>query len=265
MKIPFAGKRRDLILGDMPPSIHMSQNRGFPETFIGDSPIRAPRSFLAGRESGNMDAMTGKGTSMGLPQEKARYTVEDYMQWPDEIRCELINGEIWDMSPAPTLDHQALLSSLHVEIALALRERNKDGGGGGVLTCKVLESPVDVVLDFDTVVQPDLIVVCDPAKLANHKNVQGAPDLVVEVLSPSTAARDKREKKALYERAGVPQYLIVDPVSRYAELFTLLLGAYGIPQILAAEDSLALNLLPERVFPLGELFGWPMPHQAGAA
>ena len=65
---------------------------------------------------------------MGLPQPQPHYTVEDYMQWPDEIRCELISGEIWDMSPAPTVEHQELVSNLHVEIALFLREQEKSGG-----------------------------------------------------------------------------------------------------------------------------------------
>ncbi|MDP2829748.1 MAG: Uma2 family endonuclease [Sulfuricellaceae bacterium] len=202
---------------------------------------------------------------MGLPQEKAHYTVENYMQWPDEIRCELIGGEIWDMSPAPSINHQVLVSSLHVEIALLLREQEKLGGGRGMPPCQVMESPVDVVLGFDTVVQPDLIVVCDTAKLANGKNVQGAPDLVVEVLSPSTAAKDKRQKKALYERAKVPQYLIADPVSFYAELFTLNNDSYGTPQILGAEDKLALLLTPGQDKTLHELFGWPLPHQPASA
>lgn len=201
---------------------------------------------------------------MGLPQPQAHYTVEDYLQWPDEIRCELIGGEIWDMSPAPTVDHQELISSLHVEIALFLREQEKSGRGGDKPPCRVLESPVDVVLAFDTVVQPDLIVVCDPVKLANRKNVQGAPELVVEVLSPATAAKDKREKKALYERSGVPQYLIVDPLSYYAELYTLQAGSYGMPQILAAEDTLALAVTPGLDKTLGELFGWPMPEPSEA-
>ncbi len=201
---------------------------------------------------------------MGLPQEAPHYTVADYMQWPDELRCELIDGEIWDMSPAPTIDHQLLVSGLSVEITLFFREKEKSGGGDNP-PCKVLFAPVDVVLAFNTVVQPDLIVVCDPSKLANRKNVQGAPDLVVEVLSPSTAAKDKRQKKALYERAKVPQYLIADPVSFYAELFTLNNDNYGTPQILGAEDKLALLLTPGLDKTLHELFGWPLPHQPASA
>jgi Uma2 family endonuclease len=199
---------------------------------------------------------------MGLPQPQAHYTVEDYMRWPDEFRCELIGGEIWDMSPAPTVEHQQLVSNLHVEIALFLREREKSGGGGGRPPCHILESPVDVVLAFDTVVQPDLIVVCDPAKLANRKNVQGAPDLVVEALSPATAAKDKREKKALYERSGVPQYLIIDPVSYYAELYVLQAGTYGVPQILGAEDKISLAVTPGLDKTLAEMFGWPVEQKA---
>jgi Uma2 family endonuclease len=200
---------------------------------------------------------------LGLPQPQAHYTVEDYLQWPDDMRCELIGGKIWDMSPTPTVEHQTLVAALHLEIANQVREQDK-AGGGGKPPCVVLFAPVDIVLAFDTVVQPDLIVVCDPAKLANRKNVQGAPELVVEVLSPATAAKDKREKKALYERSGVPQYLIVDPVSYYAELYTLRAGSYGIPQILAAEDTLALAVTPELDKTLGELFGWPMPASSEA-
>ncbi|MCU0840126.1 MAG: Uma2 family endonuclease [Thiobacillaceae bacterium] len=194
---------------------------------------------------------------MGHAQPHAEhYTVADYLTWPDDVRCELIHGVVYDMSPAPVIEHQVLVGKLHLTLASCV---DKNGGGGGS-GCAMLLSPVDVVLAADTVVQPDLIVVCDPAKLANGKNVQGAPDFVLEVLSPATAAKDKREKRALYESAGVREYLIVDPIGRYAELHTLGAdGRYPAPAVLAAEDALRLAVAPELSLTLHELFDWPLP------
>ncbi len=187
------------------------------------------------------------------------YTVADYQTWPDEFRCELIRGVVYDMSPAPVIEHQRLVSALHGHLYPHFSHPQQGGGGPGP-GCALLPSPVDVVLAEDTVVQPDLIVVCDPAKLANGKNVQGAPDLVVEVLSPDTAAKDKRDKRTLYETAGVREYLIVDPIGRYAELYTLGAdGRYSAPLVLAAEDNLRLAIAPGLSVTLHELFDWPLP------
>lgn len=188
------------------------------------------------------------------------YTVEDYMGWTDDtFRCELIDGVVYDMSAAPVVKHQETVSSLHFELMSFLRERHKQGGGGEP-PCLVLESPVDVVLTRNTVVQPDLVVLCNRAKIANGKNIQGAPDLVVEMLSPSTAAKDKREKYRAYERAGVPQYLVIDPHEQYAELYALGAdGRYAPPAILAAEDVLELAVAPGMGMTLSEIFGWPLP------
>jgi Uma2 family endonuclease len=183
------------------------------------------------------------------------YSVADYLCWPDDIRCELIGGVIYDMSPAPVIGHQRLLLGLSFDLESILRRRSKGGEGCG--TCELLVAPIDVVLSPNSVVQPDLIVVCDPAKLANGKYVDGAPDLVVEVLSPSTALKDKREKRRLYEQAGVLEYLILDPAEFYAEYYRLEQGAYGLPAIWGSADRLALLRFPELTATLGELFGWP--------
>lgn len=195
---------------------------------------------------------------MGLAQPRTEcFTVADYMSWPDDIRCELIHGVVYDMSPAPVIEHQVLSGQLNLHLANLMNARR--GGGGGRI-CSVLYAPVDVVLSEDTVVQPDLIVVCDPNMLANGKHVQGAPDFVLEVLSPATAAKDKREKRALYEAAGVREYLIVDPSGHYAELHTLGAdGRYPAPSVLAAEDTLTLAVAPEFTITLHELFDWPLP------
>ena len=116
-------------------------------------------------------------------QHQARYTVADYMNWPDAERWELIAGEIYNMSPAPTIKHQGIVGDFYSQLKQQLIGK----------PCIPYVAPVDVVLSDDDVVQPDVLVVCDPAKIT-EKNIQGAPDLVVEVLLPGTALKDMREK-----------------------------------------------------------------------
>jgi len=190
-------------------------------------------------------------------RQDTHYTVADYLRWPDDIRCELIDGIIHDMSPAPVIEHQRLSSVLHFALFRALENR-KGGGDGGCGDCQLFTAPIDVMLGPGTVVQPDLIVVCDPEKLTNGRYVDGAPDLVVEILSPSTALKDKREKRNLYERVGVAEYLIVDPAEFYAERYRLKAnGEYGLPDLLGSGDELTFVLLPGWGQTLSELLGWP--------
>ncbi|MBU0934800.1 MAG: Uma2 family endonuclease [Spirochaetes bacterium] len=134
-----------------------------------------------------------------------KFTLEDWHKWPEGERWELINGEAWNMSPAPGREHQKLVGRLHAAIYGFLENK----------PCEVYVAPTDVFLAVDdesesrdTVVQPDLLVVCDPDKLVDE-GIRGAPDLVIEVLSPSTAAKDLEDKKALYEKHGVREYWIV--------------------------------------------------------
>lgn len=183
------------------------------------------------------------------------YTVADYLTWPDDVRCELIDGTLYAMSPAPVIEHQRIVGTLHYELRQTL-EKQREGGGCG--SCELFVAPIDVVLSPKTVVQPDLIIVCDPAKLANGKYVDGAPDLVVEILSPSTAVKDKREKLRLYQTHRVSEYLVVDPHEHYAERYRLNAESrYGLPDILGSGDTLGLSLFNDHARTLGELFGWP--------
>ncbi|TAN52890.1 MAG: Uma2 family endonuclease [Methylococcaceae bacterium] len=179
------------------------------------------------------------------------YTVADYMRWPDDIRCELIDGVLYDMSPAPLIVHQRLIRQLAASLGTLITNNRGKGGCGD---CELFLAPIDVVLSPNSVVQPDLIVVCDPAKLANGKYVDGAPDLVAEVLPPSTAVKDKREKRRLYEKSGVPEYLIVDPVGRYVEYYRLDGGSYGLPILWTGEDVPRLALFPDLKENLREIF-----------
>ena len=115
-------------------------------------------------------------------------------------------------------------------------------------------------------VQPDVAVVCDPRKTADRRRVNGAPELVAEVLSPATAVKDRREKRALYESAGIAEYLIVDPEQHYAEYLRIGAdGRYGPPLVLGPDDSLALACLPHLVLNVGSLFGWSVGPAGGEA
>lgn len=134
---------------------------------------------------------------------QGEYTLEDYLALPEERRVELIDGVFYDMA-APLAGHQAIGG----EIFAKLRDFISDNKG----KCIPLNAPVDVQLDCDdrTVVQPDVLVICDRDKFKNGR-VFGAPDFVVEVLSPSTSKRDCTLKLAKYSEAGVRECWIVDP------------------------------------------------------
>jgi len=183
------------------------------------------------------------------PASTQRFTWADYRTWPDSERWELIDGQAYNMSPAPSTRHQSI--ALRMASRLEQRLAGKD--------CTPFIAPTDVRLsDFD-VVQPDVLVVCDPSKIT-PTHIEGAPELVVEVLSPSTSVRDLREKKALYQRAGVREYLVLDPLEHYGLLFRLdETGRFGEGQVIAAQESVGFATLEGIEIPLWELFELPDP------
>ncbi|MFZ5951388.1 MAG: Uma2 family endonuclease [Candidatus Rifleibacteriota bacterium] len=146
-----------------------------------------------------------------------RYSYADYLNWGDEKRCEIINGEIYDMT-APSILHQSISMELGRQLANFFIDR----------PCRVFTAPVDVTLDkkskkndeIFTVVQPDIMVVCDEKKIEEQR-VVGAPDLIIEIISPSTAAKDNITKKALYEKAGVMEFWLVSPTDRITRVYRL--------------------------------------------
>lgn len=176
--------------------------------------------------------------NLPLPQHPG-YTIEDWKQW--DGRWELMHGVAYDMTPAPSTEHQRISMALASRIFAVLEDTRRSGGGGG---CQVFAAPTDVFLESG-VVQPDLLIVCDPAKVS-PRGIEGAPDLVVEILSPTTGQKDLTTKRWLYEAAGVPEYLIVYPEERRAERLTL--GPDRIYQTTArTEWGSVLNLLGGRV------------------
>ena len=139
-----------------------------------------------------------------IPEKKpGQYTLEDYYALPEERRVELIDGVFYDMT-SPRFIHQDIIGIFHITIYNYIR-KNKG-------PCKVAISPVDVQLDCDnrTMVQPDIIIICDRDKIKGF-GVYGAPDFVLEVLSPSTRKKDMTLKLCKYEQAGVREYWILDP------------------------------------------------------
>ena len=179
---------------------------------------------------------------MGLPQrDDAHHTYGDYLGWPDDVRYELIDGVAYLMAPAPTLAHQDVVGEVYRQLANALQDK----------PCRVYVAPVDVRLpkaneadaEIDTVVQPDVLVLCDPGK-TDRRGVRGAPDLVVEVLSPGTASHDHVRKRRVYERAGVREYWLVHPVDRMVTIYRLEQGQFGKPDLFYLTGETPVGILP---------------------
>lgn len=184
---------------------------------------------------------------MGLQQLDNEYhTYADYLTWPDDVRCELIDGVAYLMShslmaPTPTRHHQKFVGELFYQIRGALEAK----------PCEAFTAPFDARLpkggeaddQVDTVLQPDLLVVCDRSKL-DDRGLRGAPDWVVEVLSPSTAGHDQTVKLAAYERAGVPEVWLVHPTDRTLAIYRLENGRYGRARISELEGRTETIQLP---------------------
>jgi len=154
-----------------------------------------------------------------------RFTYRQYLEWDDGERWELIYGEPYNMSPGPGKRHQRISAHLTAKFYTHLEGKS----------CQVFAAPFDVRPladiemsddEIDTVVQPDLIVICDEKKL-EERGVVGAPDLVVEILSPFTARKDLTRKFELYEHAGVQEYWVVLPDEKIIQVYRLEEGRYG--------------------------------------
>jgi len=184
-----------------------------------------------------------------LPQEAPYYTYADYKEWElDEgERFELLNGEAYAMA-APSTRHQAILGELFSQIHAHLRGK----------PCKVFPAPFDVRLFYkaddsdDTVVQPDISVICDKNKLA-PEGCRGAPDFIIEILSPSNTAIEMQLKMELYRQAGVKEYWIVDPENNTLTVY-LLQGDIIYTRNYKSTDTVTVNTLPGLSIALEEIF-----------
>ncbi len=182
---------------------------------------------------------------MALAREKSTelFSWHEYKDWPEDERWQIIDGHAYCMAAAPNIKHQKVTGNLYATI------KEKLGGK----PCVPFIAPTDVVFDDYNIVQPDVLVVCDTSKITDA-NIQGAPDLVVEVISPSNSFMDKKQKLELYERFAVPEYLLIDPVGDLVERFRLVEGRYGRSEIFAWHEELALISLPGLVINLWEVF-----------
>ena len=163
-----------------------------------------------------------------------KYNYQDYLSWPDDERWEIIEGEAYNMTPAPKVKHQRISRNIEVFLVNELRSKKKD--------CELFHAPTDVVFDESNIVQPDVLVVCDKSKIT-VENIKGAPDLIVEVTSPATSLKDRREKKRLYEKFGVKEYIIVYPEDELAERFFLENDKYGAPDVFNWDEPMRIESL----------------------
>ncbi|HEY7647608.1 MAG TPA: Uma2 family endonuclease [Methylomirabilota bacterium] len=173
-------------------------------------------------------------------------TYEDYCALPDDgLRYEIIEGFLFS-EPSPRRAHQQVAANLLMVLRAHVREHNLG---------EVYIAPFDVILSRRTVVVPDLVFVTrDRADIVTERAVEDTPDLIIEILSPGTARRDRVAKLNAYARRGVPHYWLVDPVARTLEAFELSEGSYRLVAAVGGDEVYRPGLFPALVLPLSELW-----------
>ena len=159
-------------------------------------------------------------TPMRIPEGKIVLTYEDYLHLPNDLnRYEILEGEL-SVTPAPSTRHQSVSANL-----FKLLTRHVDDRHLG----KLFYAPIDLILDPTSVLQPDLLFVSSAReRIITEKAIEGAPDLVIEILSPSTSRTDRVTKAQIYARYGVPAYWIVDPEQQVVEIYLLEVDGYRL-------------------------------------
>ena len=171
------------------------------------------------------------------------YSYADYLQWTFEDRLELIKGKIFKMTPAPNLYHQEISTIISGELYNFLKGK----------PCRVFSAPFDVRLSCKsdeikekkiyTVVQPDVCVVCSPLKL-DSRGCTGAPDIVVEILSPGNNEKELRNKYEVYEESGISEYWLISPQDKTFFKYTLIEGHYQPSRLMTIGDMITTPILP---------------------
>ena len=180
------------------------------------------------------------------------FTYSDYMRWPAGERWQLLDGFAYAMAP-PSLPHQDVVSELGAQLRLQLRGK----------PCKALVAPVGVRLPklneanefIRTVFEPDVVVVCDASKM-DKSGIRGAPDFIIEVLSPSTARFDQIEKRKAYERAGVREFWLIDIPGGVLTIYRHTAELFAAPDIVRAEGVIAIAALPGVTLDLDFMSEW---------
>jgi Uma2 family endonuclease len=187
------------------------------------------------------------------PDPSLSYTYADYLKWNFEEQVELIRGRIFKMSPAPAPVHQQISIRLSAEIYNFLKRK----------TCKIFAAPFDVRLpvknkkkdnEITTVVQPDICVICDESKI-DGRGCLGAPDLLIEILSPGNTEKEVKLKFELYEEAGVKEYWVVYPAEQNIAIFILNEnGKYDGAKIYAGNDKIKSAAIKGLAIKLDDIF-----------
>jgi len=190
----------------------------------------------------------------GLPSSRAdgHYTYADYLAWEIDEMVELIKGKVFRFAAAPRVAHQRISGRVFVALFNFLHDK----------PCEVFSAPFDVRLpvaskkneDIDTVVQPDISVICDPEKLDDWGCI-GAPDLILEILSPGNNRKELQNKYEVYEKSGVKEYWIIHPEEKTLLTYTLEDHRYVPSRLLTMGDVVASTTLPGFTLDLNEVFG----------
>ena len=184
------------------------------------------------------------------PDLSQSYTYADYLLWTVAERFELIKGKVFKMSPAPNTAHQRIVGALYFQLAQYVKGKS----------CEVFVAPFDVRLsprkkdtEITTVVQPDICVVCDSDKI-DEKGCLGAPDLIVEILSPGNNKKELKHKYEVYEESGVKEYWIIHPQEQTLMVYTLVADQYQPGKLLTNGDQVNSPLFPGFTLDLNEIF-----------
>lgn len=190
---------------------------------------------------------------MSMPLESRSYKYKDYLSWAEGERVEIIHGQAYAMTPAPSRIHQEVLGELYRLFANYLHGKS----------CSVYLAPFDVRLpkgnerdeDIDTIVQPDLSVICDPGKL-DERGCKGAPDLVIEIISPGSLKLDITLKKNLYDQTGVKEYWVVYPLEKIVMVYKRSdpKNKFDDGEVYHKDASVPVGIFPDFAIELDQVF-----------
>lgn len=233
------GSRAGAVLREAAP-VYQAVSREIPEGAGAAADPREETGLTAGREI----CWPRQGT----------YTLEDYLALPDDQRVELIDGVFYNMS-APRVDHQWIAGEIFRQIANYIFEHGGD--------CRPFIAPTDVQLDNDdrTIVQPDVMILCDPSRLSPER-IHGAPDFVLEVISPSTKRKDYTIKLHKYMEAGVREYWILDPRQEVVLIYCF--EKEDIPMIRGLGEPIPVGIYGgDLEIDLSQVLGWIRQSRVG--